>query len=66
MENALENLFNVKVKKLKKSITGGCINSGSVYQTEDEQLLFVKKNSKLGVIYYCFRVLLLIYYCYTV
>lgn len=49
MENALENLLNVGVKKLNKSISGGCINSGLVYQTEHGQLLFVKKNSKLGV-----------------
>lgn len=49
MEIALENLLNVGVKKLKKSISGGCINSGSVYQTEENKLLFVKENSKLGV-----------------
>lgn len=50
MENALENILHVSVKKLNKSISGGCINNGSVYQTEDNQLLFVKENSKLGVI----------------
>lgn len=49
MENALENLLNVSVKNLNKSISGGCINSSSVYQTEDDKLLFVKENSKPGV-----------------
>lgn len=50
MESALENILNVSVKKLNKPISGGCINSGSVYRTEHNKLLFVKKNSKLGVI----------------
>ncbi|VVC45486.1 Hypothetical protein CINCED_3A004193 [Cinara cedri] len=48
MENAIENLLNVKVKKLNKSISGGCVNSASVYQTEDNKLLFVKQNSNDG------------------
>lgn len=50
MESALENILNVNVKKLNRPISGGCINSGSVYETEDKKLLFVKKNSKFGVI----------------
>lgn len=52
MEIALEKLLNVSVKKLNTPVSGGCINSGSVYQTEDIQFLFVKQNSKLGVISY--------------
>lgn len=51
MENSLEKILNVSVKKLNKSISGGCINNGSVYQTEENQLFFVKENSKLGVIF---------------
>jgi len=50
MESTLEKLLNVGVRKLNKSVSGGCINSGSVYRTEDERLLFVKENAKLGVI----------------
>lgn len=49
MESELENLLSISIKKLNKSVSGGCINSGSVYQTEDNKILFVKKNSKLGV-----------------
>lgn len=52
MESELENLLNVGVKKLNKYVSGGCINSGSAYQTEDNRLLFVKQNSKLGVIFW--------------
>uniref|UniRef100_A0A2S2PX58 Protein-ribulosamine 3-kinase, chloroplastic n=1 Tax=Sipha flava TaxID=143950 RepID=A0A2S2PX58_9HEMI len=48
MESELENLLNVSVKKLNKSVYGGCINSGSVYQTENNKILFVKENSKPG------------------
>lgn len=50
MENALEDILKINVKKFTKSISGGCINKGSVYQTEDNKLLFVKENSKFGVI----------------
>lgn len=50
MENALEKILNVSIKKLNKSVSPGCINNGSVYQTQDNQLLFVKENLKLGVI----------------
>lgn len=55
MENALQNLLNINVKKLNKYISGGCINSGSVYQTEDKQLLFIKKNSKPRVTWAHYR-----------
>lgn len=50
MERTLETLLNVGVKNMNRSISGGCINSGSVYQTEDKKLFFVKENSKPGVI----------------
>lgn len=50
METAIEKLLNVKVKRLNRSISGGCINKCSVYQTADKQLLFVKDNLKDGVI----------------
>lgn len=51
METAIEKLLNVKVKSLNRSISGGCINKSSVYQTADKQLLFVKDNFKDGVIF---------------
>jgi len=49
MEKALESIFNTKIKKLDISINEGCINNSSVYETEDNKLLFVKDNSKPGV-----------------
>lgn len=52
MENALKNLLNVNVKKCNVLINDGCISNSLVYVTEDNKLLFVKNNSKLGVIYY--------------
>lgn len=52
MESELENILNVRIKKLNKSVNGGCINNGSVYQTEDNKILYVKENSKPGVMPY--------------
>lgn len=49
MENALETILNTSIKKLDMCINEGCINNSSVYQTEDNTLLFVKDNSKPGV-----------------
>lgn len=54
MENALENLLNSSVKKCKRPTSGGCISTALVYQTEDNKLLFVKQNSKNGVIIFFF------------
>jgi len=50
MENALENILNTSIKKSDICVNEGCINSSSVYETEDNKLLFVKYNSKSGVI----------------
>lgn len=55
MDNVLETLLNVKVKKLNRSISGGCINSGSVYETDGNKLLFVKQNSTVGVNFIIFN-----------
>lgn len=49
MENALETILNTSIKKLDMYTDGGCINNSSVYQTEDNKLVFVKDNSKPGV-----------------
>jgi len=49
MENALETILNTSIQKLDMYTNEGCINNSSVYQTEDNQLLFVKDNSKPGV-----------------
>lgn len=60
MESALKNRLNVSVKCLKDSVNGGCINKGSVYQTSDNRLLFVKRNSKFGVISVLHNIYLLV------
>jgi len=49
MENELENILNTSITKLNLRLDEGCINNCSVYQTEDDKLLFVKDNSKPGV-----------------
>lgn len=62
MEKAIENLLNVRVKKLNKSVSGGCVNTASVYQTDDNKLLFVKQNLKVGVMYFHYYSLICILY----
>jgi len=49
MENELENILETSITKLNICINEGCINNSSVYQTEENKLLFVKDNSKPGV-----------------
>jgi len=51
MENELKNIFNTSITKLNLCINEGCINNSSVYQTEENKLLFVKDNSKPGVLF---------------
>lgn len=63
MEKSLENLLNVRVKRLNQSVSGGCVNTTLVYQTEDNKLLFVKQNSKVGVMYFHYYFLIYILYC---
>ncbi|XP_060877402.1 ketosamine-3-kinase-like [Metopolophium dirhodum] len=48
MENELENILETSITKLNIRINEGCINNSSVYQTEENKLLFVKDNSKPG------------------
>lgn len=50
MENTLENVFHVRLKQMMKPfIVGGITNKYSVYQTEEDKVLFVKRNSNLEV-----------------
>nr|BAH72258.1 ACYPI009343 [Acyrthosiphon pisum] len=48
MEIELENILKTSITKLNICINEGCINNSSVYQTEENKLLFVKDNSKPG------------------
>lgn len=49
MENELENILNISITKLNMCFNEGCINNCSVYQAEENKLLFVKDNSRPGV-----------------
>lgn len=47
----MESLLKVGVKKLKQPINEEYVVNGSVYETEQKKLLFVKQNSTVGVTY---------------
>lgn len=61
MEDVLGNVLKVGVHKLERDFRGGCINSGSVYGTDDHRLIFVKENRKPGVNSYTHLHLFVIY-----
>lgn len=51
IQQTLEKIFDVQVKQIYKELWPGCINNGSVYETDDHKVLFVKDNRQIGVIH---------------